>query len=144
MTDIDGREAVAVASDHAGYELKEVIKPTLVELGYAVQDLGTHGPESVDYPAYGKTMADAIARGELSVGYYQHRLPIDPATYPRVAGHHLEQLTAVLGTDHEQLVELQSLLTAFGHLPPDPFLGSWNVGRLFPVACSCWLVIAVL
>ncbi|MBL28310.1 MAG: ribose 5-phosphate isomerase B [Rhodospirillaceae bacterium] len=68
MTDIDGREAVAVASDHAGYELKEVIKPTLVELGYAVQDLGTHGPESVDYPAYGKTMADAIARGEVSRG----------------------------------------------------------------------------
>ena len=29
-------------------------------------------------------------------------------------------------------------------LPPDPFLGSWNVASLFPVACSCWLVTAAL
>ena len=35
-------------------------------------------------------------------------------------------------------------LRAFGHLPPDPFLGSWNVASLFPVACSCWLVTAAL
>ena len=30
------------------------------------------------------------------------------------------------------------IFRAFGHLPPDPFLGSWNVGRWFPVACNCW------
>ena len=35
-------------------------------------------------------------------------------------------------------------LRAFGLLPPDPFLGSWNVASLFPVACSCWLVTAAL
>ena len=46
------------------------------------------------------------------------RLPIDPAEYPRIAGHHLERLAASLGADHERLLELQSLLTAFGHLPP--------------------------
>ena len=36
------------------------------------------------------------------------------------------------------------MLRAFGLLPPDPFLGSWNVASLFPVACSCWLVTAAL
>ena len=35
-------------------------------------------------------------------------------------------------------------LRAFGYLPPDPFLGSWNAASLFPVACSCWLVTAAL
>ena len=35
-------------------------------------------------------------------------------------------------------------LRAFGLLPPDPFLGSWNAASLFPVACSCWLVTAAL
>ena len=68
MTDKDEREAVAIASDHAGYELKELIKPTLAALGYAVRDLGTQGPESVDYPTYGKAMADAIAAGEVARG----------------------------------------------------------------------------
>ena len=64
------------------------------------------------------TLTFDAARGELSVFYYQHRLPIDPASYPRVAGRHLEQLTEALGTEHDHLAELQSLLTAFGHLPP--------------------------
>ena len=64
------------------------------------------------------TLSFDVARSEFSVLYFQHRLPIDPTSYPRVAGHHLEQLTESLGADHDQLAELQSLLTAFGHLPP--------------------------
>ena len=56
-------------------------------------------------------------RGELSLFYYQHRLPLDPATYPRVIGHRRERLAAVMGEEHAQFVELESLLSAFGHLP---------------------------
>jgi (1->4)-alpha-D-glucan 1-alpha-D-glucosylmutase len=56
-------------------------------------------------------------RGEFSVFYYQHRLPVDPATYPRVVGRRLDRLAAALGNDDERLVELESLLAAFARLP---------------------------
>ncbi len=55
--------------------------------------------------------------GEFSLFYYQHRLPIDPAAYPRIVGYRIERLTAALGECDAQLVELQSLLTAFSRLP---------------------------
>ena len=53
---------VAVASDHAGYEMKEFAKEVLADLGYEVLDLGCHSTESVDYPDFGKAMGDAIAK----------------------------------------------------------------------------------
>ncbi len=57
------------------------------------------------------------ARGEFSIFYFQHRLPVDPATYPRIVGHRIERLARVLGAKHPRYLELQSLLAAFGHLP---------------------------
>lgn len=59
---------------------------------------------------------DAV-RGELSIYYFQHRLPVDPTTYPRIIGHRSERLATALGESHERYGELQALLTAFGHLP---------------------------
>jgi (1->4)-alpha-D-glucan 1-alpha-D-glucosylmutase len=59
---------------------------------------------------------DAV-RGEFSIFYYQHRLPVDPASYPRIVGHRRERLAATLGEGHERYGELETLLTAFGHLP---------------------------
>lgn len=59
---------------------------------------------------------DAV-RGELCIYYFQHRLPVDPATYPRIIGHRSERLATALGESHERYGELQALLTAFGHLP---------------------------
>ncbi len=56
-------------------------------------------------------------RGELSLFYWQHRLPIDPASYPRILEHRSERLAAALGESHPRLVELYSLLTALSHLP---------------------------
>jgi ribose 5-phosphate isomerase B len=56
-------ETVAVAADHAGYELKSVLKDELVRMGYDVIDLGTQGPASVDYPDFGAAAARAIAEG---------------------------------------------------------------------------------
>lgn len=58
-----------------------------------------------------------IARGEFSLYYYEHRLPVDPATYPFIVGHHMERLAAVLGENHEDFVDLQTLLAAFERLP---------------------------
>ena len=61
-------------------------------------------------------LAFDAAAGEFSVYYYQHRLPVDPAEYPAVVGHGFEHLAAMMAGD-SRLDELQSLLTAFGHLP---------------------------
>lgn len=60
--------SIVIASDHAGFELKETLKQELEALGFAVNDLGTHGGESVDYPDYADALARAVAAGEARRG----------------------------------------------------------------------------
>lgn len=59
---------VAIASDHAGPSMKEALKTVLEERGFEVIDLGTHGPESVDYPDYGKAVGEAVTSGQAKLG----------------------------------------------------------------------------
>lgn len=59
---------IAIGSDHGGYELKEAIKKYLQENGYDFKDFGTNSTASVDYPTYGKAVADAVATGEYEKG----------------------------------------------------------------------------
>jgi ribose 5-phosphate isomerase B len=59
---------IAVASDHAGFDLKEILKSDLQQAGYAVLDLGTNSTASVDYPDFGAAMAEAIASGKAEKG----------------------------------------------------------------------------
>lgn len=59
---------VALASDHAGYEEKERLKPLLRELGVEVEDLGAVSEESVDYPDYARKVAEAVASGQAAQG----------------------------------------------------------------------------
>ncbi|SJZ52713.1 ribose 5-phosphate isomerase B [Enhydrobacter aerosaccus] len=59
---------IAVASDHAGFDLKEVLKRDLEAAGHDVLDLGTNSNSSVDYPDFGQAMAEAIASGKASRG----------------------------------------------------------------------------
>jgi ribose 5-phosphate isomerase B len=61
-------EMFAVASDHAGYALKETLKARLDEMGVAVLDLGTDGPGSVDYPDFAEALAGAISTGKADRG----------------------------------------------------------------------------
>jgi ribose 5-phosphate isomerase B len=56
-------EKVAIASDHAGYQLKTALVPLLEQLGFAVLDLGTTGTESVDYPDFANALAAAFRDG---------------------------------------------------------------------------------
>ena len=51
---------IAVASDHAGFPLKETLIEFLENLGYSVTDLGTNGTESVDYPDFAEKIGRAI------------------------------------------------------------------------------------
>ena len=48
---------IAVASDHGGFALKELVKKHLEQRNLEVLDLGTHSEESVDYPVYGRRCA---------------------------------------------------------------------------------------
>lgn len=59
---------VAVGCDHGGFVLKDAVISTLEELGAQVVDMGTYSTESVDYPVYGKKVADAVANGECDLG----------------------------------------------------------------------------
>jgi len=59
---------IAVASDHAGFDLKEILKRDLQQAGHDVLDLGTHSTASVDYPDFGFAMAKTIASGQAERG----------------------------------------------------------------------------
>ena len=59
---------IALAADHAGYALKDELAGWLREQGHEVMDLGTNGPESVDYPDFGERLANAIATGQAERG----------------------------------------------------------------------------
>lgn len=62
------QKVIAVASDHAGVELKEKVKDVLDQMGFATTDLGTHGTESVDYPDFAESLAGAIKDKEAEKG----------------------------------------------------------------------------
>ena len=64
MTD----KPIAIASDHAGFELKAVLAKELEAAGHSVLDLGTYGPESVDYPDFGVALAQVIELGKVDRG----------------------------------------------------------------------------
>lgn len=62
------QETVAIGADHAGFDLKSSLSALLRELGYGVVDLGTSGPESVDYPDFANAVAEALTGGDAQYG----------------------------------------------------------------------------
>ena len=59
---------IALGSDQAGYELKQVVMRHLEERGLSYKDYGSYSPDPVDYPVYGKKVAHAIVDGECDKG----------------------------------------------------------------------------
>ncbi|MEE9268697.1 MAG: ribose 5-phosphate isomerase B [Candidatus Krumholzibacteria bacterium] len=59
---------IAIGSDHAGYDYKETIKRYLEEAGHEVRDYGTDSREPVDYAAFIRPVAEAVATGEFERG----------------------------------------------------------------------------
>ncbi|MFH1033920.1 MAG: ribose 5-phosphate isomerase B [Pseudomonadota bacterium] len=59
---------IAVGSDHAGYHLKEAVKAYLTQNGHQVQDMGTNGLDSTDYPVYAAAVAQAVTQGRAQSG----------------------------------------------------------------------------
>ena len=61
-------DKILIASDHAGFELKERLEVELRALGYEVEDLGTDDASSTDYADYAHPLADRVSRGEVQRG----------------------------------------------------------------------------
>ncbi len=59
---------VAVGSDHAGYDLKELVKAHLSGAGHEVSDVGTFSPDPVDYPDIARAVGDAIVKHAVERG----------------------------------------------------------------------------
>ncbi|MEE1312265.1 MAG: ribose 5-phosphate isomerase B [Lachnospiraceae bacterium] len=59
---------IAIGCDHGGYALKREIMAHLEERGLEYKDYGCYSEESVDYPIYGKAVANAVASGECENG----------------------------------------------------------------------------
>ena len=59
---------IAIASDHAGFALKQDVRAHLEDLGHEVTDLGTHSEAPVDYPIFCAACARAVVRGEADLG----------------------------------------------------------------------------
>lgn len=61
-------ERIPIASDHAGFEMKEHLRAVLAKLGYEVEDIGTHSAASTDYPDYAHPLAAKVESGEAKRG----------------------------------------------------------------------------
>ncbi len=61
-------KTIGLASDHAGYELKEYVKTYLQKKGIAFKDFGTNSEASCDYPDYAHPLANAVEAGECYPG----------------------------------------------------------------------------
>jgi ribose 5-phosphate isomerase B len=61
-------EKIAIASDHAGRELKDDLKAYLASIGIEAIDMGVDNDSSVDYPDYGSPVAERVSSGEMQKG----------------------------------------------------------------------------
>jgi len=61
-------KTILIACDHAGFALKEKLKPYLEKVGFKVKDLGARSKERCDYPEFAYTLAKAICQGRYKRG----------------------------------------------------------------------------
>ena len=62
------KERIPIASDHAGFEMKQHLSAALAELGYEVEDMGTHSPASTDYADFAHPVAEKVEHGDVKRG----------------------------------------------------------------------------
>jgi len=65
---MSSKSIIAIASDHAGYNLKEAIKRHFEKYGYDFKDFGTFSEESVDYPDFAHKLARSVQKGDYERG----------------------------------------------------------------------------
>jgi ribose 5-phosphate isomerase B len=62
------KESIAIASDHAGYQMKLSLISYLETQGYTLKDFGAYSSNSTNYPEFGHPLASAVERGEFPFG----------------------------------------------------------------------------
>ena len=85
---------VAIASDHTGVKLRQALAAFLRGRGLSVQDLGTDGPDPVDYPDVAASVADAVVRREADAGIVIDGAGIGSA----IAANKINGIRAVMAT----------------------------------------------
>lgn len=135
---------IAIASDHAGFKLKEFLKAELRALGHEPLDLGAHSEESVDYPDFANALADALKAGKadrgvlvcgsgvgISIAANRHK-------HIRAALCHSEE-TAKLSREHNdanvlvlgaRIVDEETAKAALKAFFTTPFAGGRHAGRV--------------
>ena len=121
---------VAIGADHAGFSLKEHLKQTLVELGHTVEDCGTDGEASVDYPpicfAVGRAVVDGRADRGIVLGGSGQGEQIAANKIPGVRAALCHDLfTARLSREHNDanVLSMGGRIVAFGLA--DEILAIW-------------------
>ncbi|MFA7179856.1 MAG: ribose 5-phosphate isomerase B [Bacteroidales bacterium] len=61
-------QIIGIASDHAGFDMKESLKEFLKNLDYKIIDFGTNSPDSMDYPDVAHPLAQAVEEGSVNLG----------------------------------------------------------------------------
>jgi ribose 5-phosphate isomerase B len=142
---------IAVASDHAGFDLKEILKRDLQEAGLEVLDLGTHSTASVDYPDFGRAMADTIASGNVEKGVIvcgtgigisiaANRNPkvraavVHDVTSARLTREHNDANVIAFG---QRLIGTEVAREALKVFLKTPFEGGRHVGRVAKLSKGC-------
>ena len=87
-------KTIAFGSDHAGFQLKELLKSKAQEWGYAVIDCGTHSKDSVDYPDYVAPVAKEVLAGAKGVLVCGSGIGIS------IAANRIHGIRAALCADH--------------------------------------------
>ena len=135
---------IAVASDHAGFDLKELLKRDLQQAGHDVLDLGTNSAESVDYPDFGKAMAEAIGSGKVGRGVFVCGtgigISIAANRHPKVRAALVHDVTSArLSREHNdanvvafgaRLIGVEAAREALKIFLATPFEGGRHAGRV--------------
>ena len=61
-------KTIGMASDHAGFEMKQALKPFLTSMGFEIRDFGCDGTSSVDYPDYAHPLGSAVEASQVDCG----------------------------------------------------------------------------
>ncbi len=138
------KKTIVLAADHAGYELKDLLKEDVIALGYDVLDLGTNSPDRVDYPDFGAALAKAIQNGEadtgilvcgsgigISIAANRHRgiraALCHDETLARLAREHNDANVLVLGSRTTGIEVAKASLNTFLNTE---FAGGRHIGRI--------------
>lgn len=135
---------IAIASDHAGFDLKVVLKEELQNMGFEVLDLGTKSKESVDYPDFADALARAFQQGNaergvlicgsglgISMAANRHpqlrAAPCYDANWARLARQHNDANVLALGA---RLIEVDAAKACLKTFLETPFEGGRHVRRV--------------